>query len=64
MIEKHKIAEEALFALDVYAGAATVVVATVNPEPHHGPGVAVKYRDELYILTADHVLANELDNQS
>lgn len=63
MIEKHKIAEELLNALDEYTSACTVVVASANPTVPHGSGVAVKYCDKQYILTAAHVLANEPDNQ-
>jgi hypothetical protein len=63
MIEKHKIAEEVLNALDEYTGACTVVVASANPNVPHGSGVAVKYGDKQFVLTAAHVLANEPDNQ-
>lgn len=63
MAEKRKIAEEILNALDEYTGACTVVVASANPNVPHGSGVAVKYGDKQYILTAAHVLAEEPDNQ-
>ena len=63
MVEKHKIAEELLNALDEYTSACTVVVASANPNVPHGSGVAVKYGDKQYVLTAAHVLANEPDNQ-
>lgn len=63
MVEKNKIAEEILNALDEYTGACTVVVASANPNVPHGSGVAVKYGDKQYVLTAAHVLAEEPDNQ-
>ena len=62
MVGKHQIAEELLNALDEYTGACTVVVASANPKVHHGSGVAVKYSDKQYILTAAHVLGSEPDN--
>ena len=40
MIEKHKIAEELLNALDEYTSACAVVVASANPTVPHRSGVA------------------------
>jgi Trypsin-like peptidase domain len=62
MVDKHKIAEELLNALDEYTGACTVVVASANPNVPHGSGVVVKYGDKQYVLTAAHLLASEPDN--
>ena len=63
MAGKHQIAEELLNALDEYTSACTVVVASANPKVHHGSGVAIKYGDKQYILTAAHVLGSEPDNR-
>lgn len=64
MAEKHKITEELLNALDEYTAACTVVVASANPNVPYGSGVAVKYGNKQYVLTAAHVLANESDDQN
>jgi len=57
-----EIADQLLKALDEYTASCTVIIASTNPSVNHGSGVAVKYGDEQYILTAAHVLRNEPDN--
>jgi hypothetical protein len=49
-------------ALDEYTCSCTVVITSVDPVMPHGSGVAVKYGDKEYILTAAHVLADKPDN--
>lgn len=49
-------------ALDEYTCSCTVVITSVDPVMPHGSGVAVKYGDKEYILTAAHVLRDKPDN--
>lgn len=49
-------------ALDEYTCSCTVVITSVDPVTPHGSGVAVKYGDKEYILTAAHVLADKPDD--
>lgn len=49
-------------ALDEYTCSCTIVITSVDPVTPHGSGVAVKYGNKEYILTAAHVLANKPDN--
>jgi hypothetical protein len=49
-------------ALDEYTCSCTVVITSVDPVMPHGSGVAVKYGDKEYILTAAHVLVDKPDN--
>ena len=58
MVEKLKIAEEVLNALDEYTAARTVVIASANPNVPHGSGVVVQHGSQQYILTAAHVVHN------
>jgi hypothetical protein len=59
---RSEIAEQLLNALDEYTASCTVIIASTNPRVDHGSGVAVKYGDAQYILTAAHVLRNEPDD--
>src|SRR5688572_22485905 len=54
-----EIAEQLLNALDEYTASCTVVITSTTPGVSHGSGVAVRYADREYILTAAHVLKNE-----
>lgn len=49
-------------AIDEYTGSCTVLITSEDPAIPHGSGVAVKYGDKEYILTAAHVLADKTDN--
>ena len=49
-------------ALDEYTCSCTVAITSVDPVMPHGSGVAVKYGEKEYILTAAHVLADKPDN--
>lgn len=63
MLEKQTFSEELLNALDEYTVARTVVITSANPKVPHGSGVAVKYGEKHYILTAAHVVRAEPDDQ-
>ena len=49
-------------ALDEYTCSCTVVITSVDPVMPHGSGIAVKYGNKEYILTAAHVLKDKPDN--
>jgi hypothetical protein len=49
-------------ALDEYTGKCTVIITSENPSVPHGSGVAVRYGDDEYIVTAAHVLEPEPDD--
>src|SRR4249920_2678475 len=49
-------------ALDEYTCSCTVTITSVDPVTPHGSGVAVKYGNKEYILTAAHVLKDKLDD--
>lgn len=51
--------EQGAKALQHYLTSSTVVIKGQTPGFEHGTGVAVKYLNEHYIITADHVLARE-----
>lgn len=49
-------------ALDEYTCSCTVTITSIDPVTPHGSGVAVKYGDKEFILTAAHVLEDKHDN--
>lgn len=63
MSNTNEVETVALDALDEYVASCTVAIASINGEVEHGSGVAVKFNDQCYILTAAHVLKGEPDNE-
>jgi hypothetical protein len=54
-----EIVDQLLNALDEYTASCTVIITSTDPHVSHGSGVAVRYADQEYILTAGHVLKGE-----
>src|SRR6185503_17684957 len=54
-----EIVDQLLNALDEYTASCTVIITSTDPRVSHGSGVAVRYADQEYILTAAHVLRGE-----
>ena len=61
--DANDIEEEGYNALLQYIASCTVIVTGVDKNFQHGSGVAVKYANQYYILTAAHVLKEEPDNK-
>lgn len=55
--------EEGAKALQGYFASCSVVITSETPGFQHGTGVAVRYKDQDYIVTAAHVLAGEPSNE-
>lgn len=55
------IENEGFKALTEYIGSCTVVITSTTEGFEHGSGVAVRYANQDYIITAAHVLDNEPD---
>ena len=63
-IQFKDIDKEACKALQEYFASCSVIISSKTPGFEHGTGVAVKYRNESYILTAAHVLQQEPINEN
>ena len=61
--DANDIEDEAYNALLQYIASCTVIVTGADKNFQHGSGVAVKYANQYYILTAAHVLKDEPDNK-
>jgi len=57
-----KIDEEAAKALGEYAASCSVIITSETTGFEHGTGVAVRYRNSDYIVSAAHVLTEEPNN--
>src|SRR5437870_5705113 len=57
------IEREGFKALDEYLASCTVIITSEAKDFNHGTGVAVRYGNQDYILTAAHVLKGEPDNK-
>lgn len=62
--DKMDIENEGFKALQEYIASCTVVIMSKNERFEHGSGVAVRYANQDYILTAAHVLNQEPDNDN
>jgi len=58
-----KIENEGHSALSEYLASCSVIITSEAEEFEHGTGVAVRYGNQNYILTARHVLDQESDNE-
>ena len=57
-----EIENEGFKALQEYLASRTVIITSKTQGFHHGTGVAVRYGNQDYLLTAAHVLDGEPDN--
>ncbi|TMQ26138.1 MAG: hypothetical protein E6K65_15520 [Nitrospirae bacterium] len=55
--------EESSKALQHYFASCSVIINSETPGFEHGTGVAVRYRNQNYIVTASHVLKREPRNE-
>ena len=60
----NEIDEQGSKAFQHYLASSSVAINSLTPGFEHGTGVAVRYRGEHYIVTADHILERELHDEN